>query len=182
MPEVGGTGAHADTHAKNALAIAHEFLLEEAELVDNGRFEDWLTLLSEDVIYQVPVRVTRERGSLPEISGDMFHMDENMVTLRWRVQRLQTDFAWAENPPSRTRHFVSNVRVKSASTDEVQVSSYLLLYRNRGSDPGHDLLSGERHDRLRHFPAGGVNGWKLAYRLVALDQATLGTKNLAIFL
>lgn len=171
----------APTHVA-AFFTAQTFLFEEAERLDSRRFEDWLDLLADDLVYRVPVRVTRERGPLPEVSDDMFHMDETLTTMRWRVQRLATDFAWAEDPPSRTRHCVSNIRVRRATSTEMQVSSYLLVYRNRGSDPGHDLLSGERHDLLRRTESGGVDGWRLARRQVVLDQATLGTKNLAIFL
>jgi PAH dioxygenase small subunit len=162
--------------------IAQAFLFEEAERLDTGRFHDWLNVLAEDVVYQAPVRVTRERGPLPDVSDEMFHFDETLTTLRWRVERLGTEFAWAEDPPWRTRHHVSNIRVRSATPDEIQVTSYLLLDRNRGSDPGHDLLSAERHDVLRHRVTGGVDGWCLTRRQVILDQATLGTKNLAVFL
>jgi 3-phenylpropionate/cinnamic acid dioxygenase small subunit len=160
---------------------AQAFLFEEAERLDRRRFQAWLELLADDIVYQAPVRVTRERGPLAEVSDEMFHLDENLTTLRWRVERLGTDFAWAEDPPSRTRHCVSNIRVRSASADQIEVSSYLLLYRNRGSDASHDLLSGERQDVLRRT-GRGFDGWQLARRQVILDQATLGTKNLAIFL
>ena len=78
----------------------------------------------------------------------------------------------------RTRHFVSNVRARELDAGQTEVRSNLLLYRNRGSDPGHDLLSGERIDALRRQDGG----WRLARRRVLLDQATLGTKNLGIFL
>lgn len=155
------------------------FLHHEAELLDAGRFEEWLELLADDLVYQVPVRVTRERAAGSGVSTSMFHLDETRATLQVRVRRLQTEVAWAEDPPSRTRHFVSNVRVEPAARpDELSVRSYLLLYRNRGDEPGHDLLSGERHDLLRRVD--GV--WRLARRVVVLDQVTLGTRNLAIFL
>jgi 3-phenylpropionate/cinnamic acid dioxygenase small subunit len=155
------------------------WLYLEAELLDEGRFSDWLELLAEDIVYQAPVRLTRERATGNDISTEMFHFDETKATLRLRVERLKTEFAWAEDPPSRTRHFVSNVRVQAADrADELRVRSYVLVYRNRGSDPGHDLLSGERHDLLRRQDGA----WRLARRCTVLDQATLGTKNLGIFL
>jgi 3-phenylpropionate/cinnamic acid dioxygenase small subunit len=165
-----------------AYLAAQAFLFEEAERLDQQRFPEWLDLLAADVVYQAPVRVTRERGPLPDVSEAMFHFDETLTTLRWRVARLGTEFAWAEDPPSRTRHHVSNIRVRSVTPDEIHVTSYLLLYRNRGSDAGHDLLSAERRDVLRRTGGGGVDGWRLARRHVILDQATLGTKNLGVFL
>jgi len=164
--------------ALDAYAIARDFLFGEAELLDARRFEDWLALLAPEVCYQAPVRVTRERSDLSEFSDSMFHFDESQQTLRWRVERLRTEFAWAEDPPSRTRHFVSNIRVQSASADRLEVASYLLLYRNRGTDSAHDLLSCERLDRLRQIDSA----WKLERRQIYLDQSTIGTKNLGIFL
>ena len=86
--------------------------------------------------------------------------------------------AWAEEPPSRTRHFVSNIRVKTADEGAATVHSNLLLFRNRGDSAAHDLISAERHDRLRRE----YDDWRLAERLILVDQATLGTLNLAVFL
>jgi len=154
-----------------------QFLFREAELLDGGMFEDWLDLFSDDARYIVPVRVTRQRGA-DDVSDEMAHMDENARSLRIRVQRIRTGHAWAEDPPSRTRHFVSNVRVSTATDGELEVRCNLLVYRNRGSSSDHDLLSGERTDVLRRHG----DSWLIARRRVVLDQATLGTKNLGIFL
>jgi 3-phenylpropionate/cinnamic acid dioxygenase small subunit len=173
MPEDGRPSVGADLY----LAIC-QFLYHEAELLDRNQLDDWLALLTDDVVYKMPVRVTRERGAPSDVSDDMYYFDETGTTLRTRVARLTTAFAWAEDPPSRTRHCVSNVRVEpGAGPDELAVWSNLLLYRNRGDDPGHDLLSAERHDVLRRVDGA----WRLARRYVVLDQANLGTRNLAIF-
>lgn len=155
---------------------AEEFLYREAELLDDGRFREWLDLLTDDVRYRVPVRQTRERGE-SGVSAEMFHLDEDRDSLTLRVDRLETGFAWAEDPPSRVRHFVTNVRVRPHG-DELAVRSNLLLYRGRWDRAEHDLLSGERHDVLRPGPGG----LRLAARTVVLDATTLPTLNLAIFL
>jgi ethylbenzene dioxygenase beta subunit len=155
---------------------AEEFLYREAELLDDGRFREWLDLLTEDVRYRVPVRVTRERGE-SGVSAEMFHLDEDRDSLALRVDRLETGFAWAEDPPSRVRHFVTNVRPRPQG-DELAVRSNVLVYRARWDRGEHDLLSGERHDVLRPGPGG----LRLAARTVVLDATTLPTLNLAIFL
>jgi 3-phenylpropionate/cinnamic acid dioxygenase small subunit len=109
----------------------------------------------------------------------MQHFLDDRHTLELRVKRLKTEHAWAEDPPSRTRRFISNVRIKSGeSQDEVEVRSYLLLYRNRGNDSDADLISAERQDVWRR----SADGWKLGKRLILIDQGILGTKNLGIFL
>jgi len=155
-----------------------EFFYREAELLDSNGLEQWLELLTEDVKYEMPVRLTRERGQ-PDISSQMGHFSEDHRSLELRVKRLGTDFGWAENPPSRTRRFISNIRVENTSKlDEVKARSYFLLYRSRGSSTQVDLISGERQDLLRKLDGR----WKLASRLIIVDQAVLGTRNLAIFL
>jgi ethylbenzene dioxygenase beta subunit len=159
-----------------------EFLSLEAELLDTGRLREWLGLLTEDVRYQVPIRINKERSPQEWLSGvveNMFHLDEDRSSLEMRVARLETGFAWAEDPPSRIRHFVSNVRVAPLPDrpGEVAVRSNVLLYRSRWDKPTHDLLSAERQDVFRQ-----VNGsWKLAQRKVILDNTTLPTLNLSFF-
>ncbi|WP_018111967.1 aromatic-ring-hydroxylating dioxygenase subunit beta [Thermus igniterrae] len=162
-----------------------EFLYREAELLDEGRYREWLSLTTEDVLYQVPVRLTRERppeGGYGGVSERMFHLDEDRTSLEMRVARLETGFAWAEDPPSRLRHFVTNVRVGEPKPtergEEVEVRSNLLVFRSRWDRPEYTFLSAERRDLLRR-----ENGtWKLARRVVILDQSTLPTHNLSFFL
>jgi len=96
-----------------------------------------------------------------------------------RVLRLSGKSAWAEDPPSRTRRLVTNVFVEeTANPDEYVVTSYLLLTRSRFKDHHVDIISGERRDVLRMRE----DGFKLARREVIIDQAVLGTPNLAVFL
>ncbi len=162
--------------------LLHEvagFLYAEAACLDDRDFTGWLALMTDDVTYRMPVRATRMRLGGDEFIQDMAHYDETRETLTMRVQRLGTPYAWAEDPPSRTRHFVTNVRVQPGeSAGEYAVRSNVLVYRNRGDSPAYDLLSAERHDRLRRV-AGQL---RLAARVVRIDQSTLGTLNLAIFI
>ncbi|PHS72905.1 MAG: aromatic-ring-hydroxylating dioxygenase subunit beta [Cycloclasticus sp.] len=84
----------------------------------------------------------------------------------------------AEDPQSRTRHFVTNLRVTALDNEQYQLKTNLMLYRNRSDDAGHDLLSAERHDVIHQ-----VNGeWRMLKRTIYIDQATLGTLNFSIFL
>jgi len=155
-----------------------DFLVAEAALLDDRRFEEWVALFTGDAEYYVPVRVTR-RTPGPDVVEDIALYDENAVSLRLRVRRLGTDVAWAEDPPSLTRRFVTNFRsTPGPGTGEVTVLTNLLLFRSRGDLGAHDLIAGERRDVLRR-----VDGMlRIASRRVVLDQASLGTKNLAVFL
>jgi 3-phenylpropionate/cinnamic acid dioxygenase small subunit len=155
------------------------FLFREAELQDDREFDAWLELLDPEVRYLVPVRSTRPEGQGPEHSGVMFHFDETLTTLRMRVDRLKSGDAWAEVPPSRTRHFVTNVRVADgAVTDTVAARSNLLFARMRGDETQLQTLTAERRDVLRR----AEGGWRLLERVVLLDATTLPTYNLAFFL
>jgi phthalate 3,4-dioxygenase subunit beta len=157
---------------------AHQFLVEEAVLLDAADYAGWLELLCEDIRYVMPVRVTTARGAGFDALADMGHFDENLYALRKRVQRLATDHAWTEDPPSRTRHFVSNVRTFRHGETELRVESSLLLFRSRGDTRPPDLLSAGRADILRE--AG--DGYRLARREIVVDESVLRTQNLAVFL
>ena len=162
---------------------AHQFLVEEAALLDAADFAGWLGLLCEDIRYLMPVRVTTARGAGFDSLADMGHFDEDMYALRKRVQRLATDHAWTEDPPSRTRHFVTNVRTfrgggRATTTGDLRVESALLLFRSRGDTREPSLISAGRTDLLRATP----DGLRLARREITVDESVLRTQNLAVFL
>ena len=160
---------------------AHQFLVEEAALLDAADYAGWLDLLCEDIRYVMPVRVTTARGAGFDSLADMGHFDEDMYALRKRVQRLATDHAWTEDPPSRTRHFVTNVRTFADAGEDLRVfrvESALLLFRSRGDTREADLISAGRTDLLRATP----EGLRLARREITVDESVLRTQNLAVFL
>lgn len=88
------------------------FIYEEAELLDDQKFEEWLQLWDEQARYRMPVCVTHtKRQKSEEFQENFGHFDESKEMLSMRIKRLGTSAAWAEDPPSRTRHFVSNLRI-----------------------------------------------------------------------
>lgn len=155
-----------------------QWLYREAKLLDDIDFDGWFALLHPDVQYIMPVRVNKEGMERPDYSEDMFAFCDDHHLLKLRVERLKTDYAWAEIPPSRTRRSVNNVRVvEYVANEKAVVMSYLLLYRSRSTDIHHDLVSGERTDEFIY-----VDGeWKLSKRFFLIDQTTINTRNLAIF-
>jgi phthalate 3,4-dioxygenase subunit beta len=157
---------------------AHQFLVEEAALLDAADYASWLNLLCDDIRYLMPVRVTTARGAGFDSLADMGHFDEDMYALRKRVQRLATDHAWTEDPPSRTRHFVTNVRTFRHQAAELRVESALLLFRSRGDTREPALISAGRTDLLRETG----DGLRLARREIKVDESVLRTQNLAVFL
>jgi len=158
-------------------AAVLEFLYLEADLLDSGRFEEWLGLLAEDIVYRMPARLTTRKRDESGFSETTDIFTDNLASLRVRVARFGTNFAWAEDPPSRTRHFITNVRVqRSENVDEVDVRANLLLYRSRADQPVPDLFSAERHDRLRKVSGS----FRLACRTIYLDQTVVNARHLSI--
>ncbi len=156
-----------------------EFLVDEAAALDDNRVDDWLEMLHPEIDYRVPLRATRERAAGSGFSAEGYHLCETHDSLALRVERLSGDYAWAEDPPSRTRRLVTNFRVFAVDgSADLRVRSNLLLYRERLDETRPQLLSAEREDDLRE--AGGE--LRLARRLVLLDHAMLNTPNLGIFL
>lgn len=154
------------------------FLYLEANLLDDHRLDEWLEVLHPGIVYRMPLRVTRERGSGSDIVEDMTFFEENKQSLVTRVERLKTTSAWAENPPSRTRHFVTNVLVEEGQDGEWHVSSYFQMLRSRGSKPEVEQIFGKRQDVL--CQVGGK--WQVKRRTIYPDQTVLGIRNISNFL
>ncbi len=156
------------------------FLYHEAELLDDRRFYDWLDLFTDDARYRMPVResrLTKPDALGGELLAENCYFDDSKQDLRTRVDRLFTGLAWAESPPSRTRHLISNVRVRSVSAQGIEVASNFLLYRTR-LERDCDLFAGERQDLL--LPR--EDSFRIARRTIVLDQAVLDAKNLSVFI
>ena len=103
--------------------------------------------------------------------------DEGKVTLTQRVQQILTGVHWAEEPFSRVRHIISNVRITEVNKDEVSVNSGFLVYRNRVATET-DFLVGKREDVLRK----SKDGWLVARRKITLDQSVMLAKSITFFI
>jgi len=161
---------------------AHQFLVDEAYLLDAQQYEAWLDTLTDDVRYTMPVRVTTARGAGFDTSPGMDHFDEDKYSLSQRVARMGTEHAWAEDPPSRLRHFITNVRTFAGIDEEhLVVESAELLFRSRGDVNEAALMSCGREDVLRRC-VGPPTSWKLARRTIIADESVLRMQNLAVFL
>jgi 3-phenylpropionate/cinnamic acid dioxygenase small subunit len=154
-----------------------EFLYREASLLDERRLEEWLALVTDDIHYWMPIRRTTTAKEIDNEftkPGGMAFFDDDKRTLGLRVQRLAVGRAWAEDPPSRTRHMVSNVRILSADANEILVAANFQLYRTR-LDSEEDSWIGRREDLLRR-----ENGaLKLARRYIYLDQTVILSQNMS---
>jgi 3-phenylpropionate/cinnamic acid dioxygenase small subunit len=153
-----------------------EWLYREARMLDNGEFGAWFDLMTNDIVYEMPTRTAVMPGEGKGFHADFGFFAESYSSMQLRVKRLATSQAWAEQPRSRTRHFVSNVLVDRSADDVFTVTSAFMITRIR-SHRHYDFFTGERVDVLRRE---GAN-LKLARRTILLDQTVLEAHNLSLF-
>lgn len=163
-----------------------EFLYDEANLLDDRQFNEWLDTLAEDLEYFMPMEYNvkfgeHARRELTTRDKQMSWFNEGKWTLTKRAEQILTGVHWAEEPLSRVCRLVSNVQLSAMSTSdegelEVEVSSRFLTYQNRCEYEQYFFV-GDRKDRIRKT----VDGWKLCRREIRLHQNVLLAKNLSIF-
>ena len=152
------------------------WLNREAEMLDGFQEREWLeTMVDPAIIYRVPLRQTVQRARGSGFVPEAYHLNETYGSLAMRISRLASVYAYGEDPPARTRHFVSNIRAGAETGDEVQVRSNVMLCRSRGDASILGIMTGERQDVLVRRDGG----LRLARRTVLLDFSVLETPNLA---
>jgi p-cumate 2,3-dioxygenase subunit beta len=104
-----------------------DFLYAEAALLDDWRLQEWLELLTEDVTYSVPATDVPEGDA----KNTLFLVADDALRIRSRVKQLLGKAAWAENPRSRTRRLISNVRIREMTGDTIRVTANFVVYRMR---------------------------------------------------
>lgn len=155
------------------------FYFDEAALLDAHRYQEWLALFSDDARYFMPIRRTRMQRELEQEftrPGEVAYFDDDKILLAGRVEKLATGRSWAEDPPSRTRHLITNVRVVADDGRELQVESNFHLYRTRLRSE-EDSWIGSRRDVLRRVDGS----FRIADRKIYLEQTVLLSRNLSNF-
>jgi p-cumate 2,3-dioxygenase beta subunit len=150
-----------------------DFLFHEAALLDEWRLDEWLELLTEDAIYEVPPNDTPAGDS----KDTLFILADDIIRIRERVKRLKSPNCHAEFPHSRTRRMISNVRISERDGDLITVSANFVCYRFR------------RHERIREFVGSyrhvlrcGPDGIKIKSRRTVLDAYELGSLGAVSFI
>ncbi|MDN5895076.1 MAG: aromatic-ring-hydroxylating dioxygenase subunit beta [Nocardioides sp.] len=129
LPVVGGA-VRRSLPGEDGLATRLEcerFIHDEAALLDAWALDEWYDLFSDDSAYVVP--------STDDIYGDpdlhLALINETKDELAGRVQRLKSTWAHIENPHSRTRRIISNVRPLTDDGERVLVEANFVVYRSR---------------------------------------------------
>ena len=148
-------------------AAVEAFLYHEAALLDSWKLDDWLALLTEDAIYRVPSNDRPE--SDPRTA--LFMIADDIRRIRARVTRLKDPHAHAEYPRSRTRRFISNVRI--VEQNPLRVEANFIVYRFRGNDDKREYVG---HYRYTLVPEKGSFRIKSREAILdAMELASLGT-------
>lgn len=175
VPEAESVLASLQTHFE-----VNQFYFFEAEVLDDGRFADWLEMLADDLHYWAPVRsnrLRRQQALSIAAPGESAFYDETKESLAWRIRRYDSGMAWAEDPPSRTRHLISNITVHERADGLLAVRSAFIVYRNR-LHTEVDIYAGGRTDLLRR---AGRHGYELVRRTILFEQNVLLMKNISTF-
>ena len=180
--EAEAPAAPAATSLMSRMLLQYEieqFYYAEAALLDDRRFNDWLALFAEDARYWMPIRRTVTSNDLDReftAPGAMAFFDDDRMMLAARVKKLASGYSWSEDPPSRTRHLVTNLRIVRDEAGELGVNTNFHLYRTRlNSEEDHWI--GSRKDVLRRTP----DGLKIVTRHIFLEQTVLLSRNLSSF-
>ena len=155
------------------------FYYDEAALLDAHQYEKWLTLFSDDAHYFMPIRRTRAKRELDQEftqPGEMAYFSDTKTRLAGRVEKLKSGRSWAEDPPSRTRHLITNVRIVKDNGRTLEVESNFHLYRTRLNSEETSWI-GSRRDVLRRVKGS----FQIADRKIFLEQTVLLSRNLSNF-
>ena len=133
----------------NGRTAFEEFIIHEAQLLDERRFRDWMGLFADDGTYWVPS--TPDQAS-PFDQASLFYDDRELM--KTRVERLEHPRIHVQTPPSRTAHIVGNVVVEEADSakGEFLVGSTVIMVEYR--DDAQRIFAGRQHHRLRRDGAG----------------------------
>jgi 3-phenylpropionate/cinnamic acid dioxygenase small subunit len=167
--------------------VLHELtqvLFHEAELLDEGRYEEWLGLLADDIRYVAPIQQDLDPDATPVRAEDasaprheLTYLHETSFSLQMRVAKIRTGMQQTEVPPSRTVRLISNVQVGAGvDADSQIVRSAFILYRQRRQRQV-EILAGRRRDRWTQT----ADGWRLRDREIRFAANVMPTKSMSLF-
>jgi PAH dioxygenase small subunit len=144
------------------------FLFREALLLDHRRFDEWASLLANDVVFRMPVRFAQAIGIETPPGVEYFNDDRRAITSRIKMlEEKMTSPAGQRVAAAQTRRFITNVIVCPHHRDEYNVLSYMMLTRsNAPGEVPSTVFTAERHDRLR----GSPRRMHIVHREIVLDQ------------
>jgi 3-phenylpropionate/cinnamic acid dioxygenase small subunit len=102
------------------------FLVHEARLLDERRYEDWLALFTENAWYWIPLEEGQQN---PKETVSLMYDDRRL--LETRVRRLVQAKLHIQEPKSRTSRIVTNVSIEAREDAGVAVRSKFIVTEYR---------------------------------------------------
>jgi 3-phenylpropionate/cinnamic acid dioxygenase small subunit len=152
--------------------LFRRLLEREARLLDQLRYEEWLTLFTPECIYWVPA--TPHAGDPRREVAVMF---DDRRRLEDRVYRLRTGYAWSQAPASRTVRMISNVEVFTTAQDDARMVRSNVLIHEFWGDETRFLSGWSGHRFVRDADA-----WRVAAKQVNLLECDQSIRNPSIIL
>ncbi|GAA4337157.1 aromatic-ring-hydroxylating dioxygenase subunit beta [Pigmentiphaga soli] len=137
------------------------FLVREARLLDDRKFEEWMALFVPEGYYWAPARIGQAspRDEVSLIFDDREFMQN-------RIRRLRHPKVYGQQPASRAVRQVSNVVIdeRDAATGEIEVRSVFFMFEHRPMLPAplQRVFAGEYRHRLRPDGESFRMVWKKA--------------------
>ena len=117
-----------------ALSLARsdieEFLVEEAAMLDERRFDDWFALFEEGATYKVP---QAGAGNEEQSAKTLFYIADDYFRLRQRVERMTKPDHHSEYPASICSRLISNVRIIGSTADLIEVECKYITHRSKNN-------------------------------------------------
>ncbi|MDO8431661.1 MAG: aromatic-ring-hydroxylating dioxygenase subunit beta [Candidatus Binatus sp.] len=136
---------------------AEDILYQEASLLDDRRYSEWTSMLTEDAIYWIPCNGD---GGDPKQTISLVYDD--VPKLRDRIARLASGIAHAQSPPSITKRLISNVQIEDSAESIAAVCSAFIMYELRR---GRERVFAGRYEHRMRFEDGR---WKIAAKKAVL--------------
>ena len=150
------------------------FMYEEADFLDNREFDKWLNMLNASFTYTVFLG-NNKFGE--EANTGVVLCDDNIERVTIKLRRFETEFAWSENPPSRTMRTISNIRIKEIKDNFITVHSHEIFYRNRNNTE-NEIIYCRRIDDL----LVDKDNISLLSRKINIESGVMATRSLSLIL
>ncbi len=106
-----------------------KFVLKEARLLDEKRFDEWYELFAEDGYYWVPA-VHGQKD--PHLENSLAYEDRFLLKLR--IERLKSPQAFSQQPASRCLHVLQQSEIERSTEKEFLVRTPMIYTETRGDE------------------------------------------------
>ena len=107
------------------------FVVLEARLIDEKRFDEWYALFAEDAYYWVPA----SPGQRDPLNHNSLAYEDKLL-LQLRIERLKSPLAYSQKPASRCHHLLQTPEVerRDPARGEYLTRTQLIYTETRGDD------------------------------------------------